>query len=74
MAEKLLTIGEVAQYLKMPEEAVIAAIIRRGQIVIPRGVTEFEVGDEVLAVVNPQAAVDLAALFARHTSDSAPKN
>jgi trk system potassium uptake protein TrkA len=52
---------------------VIAAIIRRGQIVIPRGITAFEVGDEVLAVVSPQAAVDLAALFARHTGDSTPK-
>ena len=67
-------LGVAIKDLKMPAEAVIAAIIRRGQIVIPRGVTEFEVGDEVLAVVNPQAAVDLAVLFARHTSDSTPKN
>ena len=67
-------LGVAIKDLKMPAEAVIAAIIRRGQIVIPRGVTEFEVGDEVLAVVSPQAAVDLAALFARHTGDSAPKN
>ena len=40
---------------RFPDECVIAAIIRRGEIVIPRGVTEFEVGDEVLAVVGPEA-------------------
>ena len=51
----------------------IAAIIRHGQIVIPRGITEFEVGDEVLAVVGPQAAEDLAALFARATPAIPPR-
>ena len=43
----------------------IAAILRRGEIVVPRGSTQFEVDDEVLAVVGPEAAEGLAALFAR---------
>jgi trk system potassium uptake protein TrkA len=58
-------IGVAIKDLKLPEECVIAAIIRKGQIVIPRGVTLLAVGDEVLAVVGPGAADDLAALFAR---------
>ena len=54
----------------------IAAIIRRGEIQIPRGITTFEAGDEVLAVVGADAADDLAALFARPdaaTPDSSKK-
>ncbi len=51
--------------LKLPEQCVIAAILRRGEIVVPRGSTQFEVDDEVLAVVGPEAAEGLAALFAR---------
>ena len=56
-------VGMAIKDLPMPPNAVIAAIIRRGEIVIPRGVTRFEVGDEVLAVVDPEGADDLAALF-----------
>jgi trk system potassium uptake protein TrkA len=58
-------IGIAIKDLKLPDQCVIAAIIRKGQIVIPRGVTQLEVGDEVLAVVGRDAADDLAALFAR---------
>ncbi len=58
-------IGIALKDLKLPEQCVIAAIIRKGQIVIPRGVTQFEIGDEVLAIVGPDAFDELAALFAR---------
>jgi trk system potassium uptake protein TrkA len=58
-------IGIAIKDLKLPDQCVIAAIIRKGQIVIPRGVTQLEVGDEVLAVVGRDAADDLVALFAR---------
>lgn len=58
-------VGVAIKDLNLPEECVIAAIIRRGEIQIPRGITTFEVGDEVLAVVGADAADDLAALFAR---------
>lgn len=58
-------VGVAIKDLKLPEECVIAAIIRHGEMVVPRGITEFAVGDEVLAVVSRQAMDDLAALFAR---------
>ncbi len=58
-------VGKAIKDLKLPDECVIAAIIRSGEMVVPRGVTEFAVGDEVLAVVSRQAMDELAVLFAR---------
>lgn len=58
-------VGVAIKDLKLPDECVIAAIIRHGEMVVPRGVTEFAVGDEVLAVVSRKAMDELAALFAR---------
>jgi trk system potassium uptake protein TrkA len=49
--------------MELPEHCVIAAIIRNGQVVVPRGITTFEVMDEVLAVVDREAADHLADLF-----------
>ena len=65
-------IGIPIKDLHLPEQCVIAAIIRRGEIQIPRGVTTFEAGDEVLAVVGHEAADDLAALFARPAAAPTP--
>lgn len=56
-------VGVALKDLALPEDCVIAAIIRKGEIVVPRGVTVFEVGDEVLAVVDREGAVGLAKLL-----------
>lgn len=56
-------IGRAIKDLSLSEECVIAAIIRHGKIVIPRGVTTFEVGDEVLAIANREGAHQLARLL-----------
>lgn len=45
------------------EGVVIAAIIRQGQVIVPRGVTTFESGDEILAVTNAEGARKLAMLL-----------
>ncbi len=50
--------------LALPRECVIAAIIRQGEIVMPRGLTTFQEGDEVLAVTDQAGAAELARLFA----------
>ncbi len=63
-------IGIPLKDLHLPAQCVIAAIIRRGEIQIPRGISTFEAGDEVLAVVGPEAIEDLAALFARPETPS----
>jgi len=58
-----LALGVAIKDLPLPDNCVIAAIIRRGQIVVPRGVTTMEEGDEVLAVVDHEGAAELARLF-----------
>ncbi|OGO33493.1 MAG: potassium transporter TrkA [Chloroflexi bacterium RBG_16_57_11] len=57
-------LGVQLRDVSFPQTCVIAAVIRRGKVVIPRGDMVFEAGDEVLAVVaNPAKAV-LRDLFA----------
>lgn len=56
-------VGKMIKDVRFPDQCVIAAIIRHGEIVVPRGVTVFEAGDEVLAVTNPKGAEQLAELF-----------
>ena len=46
--------------LPLPERCVIAAVIRRGKVLVPRGSMHFELGDEVLALAGGDDA--LAAL------------
>lgn len=57
-------VGVAIKDLQIPDECVIAAIIREGKVVMPHGNTTFQAGDEVLAVTNRQGADGLAALFA----------
>jgi trk system potassium uptake protein TrkA len=56
-------VGVAIRDLPLKENAVIAAIIRHGELVIPRGTTRFEVGDEVLTIGEARAADELAAFF-----------
>jgi trk system potassium uptake protein TrkA len=56
-------IGMAIKDLALPEHCVIAAIIRRGEVMIPRGITTFEAEDEVLAVTDAEGSVSLAELF-----------
>jgi trk system potassium uptake protein TrkA len=56
-------VGRSIQELSLPPQSVIAAVMRGGEILMPRGALRFEAGDEVLAIVDPQAALALAALF-----------
>ena len=58
-----LAIGVAIKDLKLPEHCVIAGIIRKGDIIVPRGVTIFEEGDEVLAVTDSEGARELVKLF-----------
>jgi trk system potassium uptake protein TrkA len=57
-------IGVALKDLGLPEQCVIAAIIRKGQINLPRGITTLEEGDEVLAVTDAEGAEMLAQLLA----------
>lgn len=56
-------IGVAIKDLGLPDNVVIAAIIRHGKMLLPRGMTSFEVGDEVLAITDRQGAEFLTHLF-----------
>lgn len=61
-------VGVAIKDLPLPRNSVIAAIIRKGEIVIPRGPMPLEAADEVLAIVDADGAPELAALFGRPTA------
>ena len=58
-----LAVGKHIRDLNLPSECVLTAIIRKGQLIIPRGSTVLESGDEVLAVVHASQLIQLAALL-----------
>jgi trk system potassium uptake protein TrkA len=57
-------IGRMIKDLGLPDKCVIAAIIRKGEVMIPRGISSLEEGDEVLAVTDSDGAEQLADLLA----------
>jgi trk system potassium uptake protein TrkA len=67
VSEKLLAaapaVGKAIQELAFPRHSTICAILRRGEVVIPRGNVRFEVDDEVLALSDAESLPALAALF-----------
>jgi trk/ktr system potassium uptake protein len=56
-------VGKMIRDLDLPSECVVAAIIRRNRLTIPRGDTIIQPGDEVLAVVHTSQTKQLAALL-----------
>lgn len=56
-------VGVAIKDLMLPTDCVIAAIIRKGELVLPRGITKLEVDDEVLAITDEEGATQLAELF-----------
>ncbi|MBN8581615.1 MAG: NAD-binding protein [Anaerolineae bacterium] len=56
-------IGVQIKDLGLPDQCVIAAIIRNGQVTLPRGTAMLEEFDEVLAVTDEEGAKKLALLL-----------
>lgn len=56
-------IGKQIKDLGLPDQCIVAAIIRHGQITLPRGISTLEEGDEVLAVTDAEGAQELAKLL-----------
>jgi len=55
--------GKAVSDLNLPRRCVLAAIIRKGELIIPRGDTLLQAADEVLAVVHTAELPKLAALL-----------
>ncbi len=62
-------IGIPLRDLGLPNQCVIASIIRKGVVTLPRGDSTFQEGDEVLAVTNLDGARQLAALLSPPEED-----
>ena len=55
--------GVAIKDLALPKECVIAAIIRKGEMLLPSGSTILEAGDEVLSITDRAGQDELALLF-----------
>jgi trk system potassium uptake protein len=60
-------IGIPLKDLGLPEECIVAAVIRDGQVTLPRGSTILQEWDEVLAITSPNAAIQLDEMLAAAT-------
>lgn len=56
-------VGAALKDLGLNDNCVIAAIIRQGKVVLPRGISVFEAGDEILAITDREGAEKLRAIF-----------
>ena len=57
-------VGVILRDLQLPSTCVIAAVIRNGQVITPRGNLVFEAGDEVFAMVDNQSKDKLHEMLA----------
>jgi len=62
---KAQAVGVAVKDLNLPPNCIISGIIRRGEIVIPRGVTRLEEEDEILALVDDAAREQLEKILGR---------
>ncbi len=60
-----LAAGKAVRELRLPPECILAAVIREGNLIIPRGDVVLQSADEVLAVVHSSQAAALASLLGR---------
>ena len=58
-------VGVAVKDLNLPANCIISGIIRHGEIIIPRGITIMEEGDEILALVDDSARGQLARILGR---------
>lgn len=56
--------GVAIKDLSLPDECIIAGVIRHGKVILPRGITVLEPGDEVLAITDRRGAEQLSRLLA----------
>jgi trk system potassium uptake protein TrkA len=64
-----LAVNKAIRDLPLPQNCVIAGIIRHGEIVMPRGVTALEEADEVLAIVDENSRSALSKLLGRREDE-----
>ena len=55
LAQNAPVVDRALKDIDMPRDATVVAVVRGEHVVMPRGDTTFEVGDEVLAMVTPDS-------------------
>lgn len=58
-------VGKAIKDIGLPDQCVIAAIIRHGKVILPRGNSTFQAEDEILSITDQDGTRFLADLFAR---------
>jgi len=58
-------VGKTIKELPLTEHSIISGILRHGEMLLPRGTTVLEAGDEVLALVDEDGRERLARLLGR---------
>ena len=65
IAPRALAVGTAIKDLPLPSNCIISGIIRRGEILLPRGTTILEEGDEILALLDDAARAPLEKLLGK---------
>jgi trk system potassium uptake protein len=58
-----LAVGQAIRDLMLPPQCVLAAIIRKGELIIPKGDVTLQPADEIIALIHSSEATDLASLL-----------
>ena len=62
---RAVVVGKALRDIDLPPQCVFAAVIRKGQLIVPNGNTELAPVDEVIALVHASQVGRLAALLGR---------
>lgn len=65
IAPGAVVIGREIRELELPDHCVISGIIRHTEMILPRGTTILQEGDEIFALVDDNARQELAKLLGR---------
>jgi trk system potassium uptake protein TrkA len=63
LAEDSPALERTIAELNVPRDATIVAVVRGGHVVVPRGDTSLQLGDEVLALVTPDSETSVKELL-----------
>jgi trk system potassium uptake protein TrkA len=58
-----VAVGKAIRDLRLPPQCVLAAIIRKGELIIPKGDVQLQPADEIIALVHSSEAAALASLL-----------
>lgn len=72
IAPQAKAIGVMIKDLPLTEHSIIAGILRNGELLLPRGMTVLQEGDEVMALVDDVARDNLATLLGQPGATTTP--